>query len=62
MGQATTAAAAGISQFVDYDFREVGGETKAIVLRGTTQELGMYWETAPASAVTMHVEVEWTEE
>lgn len=61
MGQATTAAAAGIPQFVDFDFRNVG-EASAIVLRGTSQEIGLVWETAPASTPTMHLEVEWTEE
>lgn len=62
MGQATTAAAAGITDFVDFDFRGVGGETSAIVLRGTTQELALYWQTAPATTVSMLAEIEFTEE
>lgn len=60
-GQSTTAAAAGIPEVVEFDFRNLG-EQSSIVLRGTTQELGLYWETAPASSVSMHLEVEWTEE
>lgn len=61
MGQATTAAASGITDFVDFDFRNMG-EASALVLRGTTQEIGIYWQTAPATTPSLLMEVEWTEE
>lgn len=61
MGQATTAAAAGIPDIVDFDFRNLG-EQSSVVIRGTSQEVGMYWQTAPATTVSMLLEVEWTEE
>lgn len=61
MGQATTAAAAGIPNFVDFDFRN-SGEVSAVVLRGATQEVGLYWQTAPASTPSLLAEFEWTEE
>ena len=37
-------------------------ETKGVVLRGTSQGLGLVWATAPGSAVTLAVDIEWTEE
>lgn len=61
MGQSTTAAAAGIPQLIDFDFRNVG-EPSPIMLRGVAEELGLYWETAPATTPSLHLEVEWTEE
>ncbi len=61
MGQATTAAAAGIPQIVDFDFAPIGDGT-ATVLRGTAQGIGLYWITAPATTVSMLVRIEWTEE
>jgi hypothetical protein len=61
MGQAATAAAAGIPKPIDFDFRR-GGEAVPPVLNGTSQELGLIWPVAPASAVSMLLEVEWTEE
>jgi hypothetical protein len=62
MMQATTAAAAGIPDVVDLDFRGMGGETTGVVLRGTGQALSLAFGAAPATAVTLAVEVEWTEE
>jgi hypothetical protein len=61
LGQATTAAAAGITQMVDFDFTPTGDGT-AIVLRGTAQGVGLYWITAPASTVSLLLRIEWTEE
>lgn len=62
LGEATTAAAAGIPYFAEFEFRNVGGETTGIYLRGTGQGLGLAFAAAPATAVTMSLEVEWTEE
>ena len=61
MGQATTAAAAGIPDYIDFDFRTITGNEE-IYLRGTTQGVGLYFNSAPATAVSMLLEVEWTEE
>lgn len=61
MGQATTAAAGGVPDFVEFDFRNLG-EQSSVVLRGTTQEAGLYWQTAPATTVSLLAELEWTEE
>ncbi len=61
LGQATTAAAAGIPQVVEFSF-EPSGDGTAIVLRGTAQGIGLYWITAPATTVSMLLTVEWTEE
>lgn len=61
LAQATTAAAAGIPRDWLFDFGDMP-ETKGIVLRGTTQGLALVWATAPGSAVTLAVDIEWTEE
>ena len=62
LSQATTAAAGGPPpDKVEWDFRTMGGSS-GVVLRGTAQCLSLAFCTAPASAVTMVVEVEWTEE
>jgi hypothetical protein len=37
-------------------------ETRGLVLRGTAQALSLAFGAAPATAVTLAVEVEWTEE
>jgi hypothetical protein len=59
--QATTAAAAGIPMDAVWDFR-VQGESSAITLRGIAENVALTFGAAPASAVTLAVEVEWTEE
>jgi hypothetical protein len=59
--QATTAAAAGSTVEIVWDFRGQG-ETAAGTLRGTAEAIALNFSAAPASAVTMSVEVEWTEE
>lgn len=62
LSQATTAAAAGsLPPEVVFDFR-VMGENNPGVLRGTTESIGLAFAAAPATAVTMSLEVEWTEE
>lgn len=61
LGQATTAAAAGIPNMIDFDFTPVG-DGEAIVLRDTAQGVGLYWIVAPATTVSMVLRVEWTEE
>lgn len=62
LAQATTPAAAGvIDNPMMFDFSDEN-ETQGVVLRGTSQELALVFPVAPASVVTMTVEVEWTEE
>ena len=61
LGQATTAAAAGIPTTIAFDLESIP-ETQGIVLRGVAQGLGLVWATAPGSAVTLAASVEWTEE
>jgi hypothetical protein len=62
MAVATTANAAGTPpDNIEWDFRAHGGSS-GVVLRGTAQCLSLAFCTAPATAVTMVVEVEWTEE
>lgn len=60
LGQATTAAAAGIPQVIDFDFTT--GDGQPVTLRGTAQGIGLYWITAPASTVSMLIRVEYTED
>lgn len=59
--EATTAVAAAQPPDVEFDFRP-NGEAGSIVLRGTAQALSVAFGAAPASAVTLGVEVEWSEE
>lgn len=59
--QATTAAAGGVPPVVVFDFSDMP-HTHGVVLRGIAQGLGVEWPVAPASAVTLSAEVEWTEE
>ena len=49
------------TQDVLFDFRNVG-ENEALVLRGTTQGIGLLFQTAPGNAVAGTLWVEWTEE
>lgn len=60
IGQATTAAAAGVPQVVDFDFAGTGGTP--VILRATAQGIGLYWITAPATTVSLLLKIEWTEE
>jgi hypothetical protein len=51
------------ADFADIEFRFGDSpETSAVVLRGTNQYVGVNFGAAPASAVTLTIEVEWTEE
>lgn len=59
--QATVAVATSLPPLLTFDFGDTP-ETKGIVLRGTTQGCGLFFPVAPASAVTMSVDIEWTEE
>lgn len=59
--QATVAAAAGLPRDFVFDFGDMP-ETKGVVLRGTSQGLGLIWPVVPASTVTLAVDIEWTEE
>ncbi len=59
--QSTTAVGTSIPRDFVFDFGDMP-ETKGIVLRGTTQGLGLIWPVAPATAVTLSVDIEWTEE
>lgn len=61
LGQSTTAAAAGFPDWWELDFRN-RGENTALKLAGTAETLSLAFAAAPASAVTMSLEVEWTEE
>lgn len=62
LAQATVAVAAGMmGENVEFDFRG-SGENDAPTLRGTTQGIGLGFSAAPATAVTLSVDVEWTEE
>lgn len=61
LGQATTAAAAGIPENIEFDFRSVG-ESDAVTLSGTGQGIGLEWITAPATTVSLLATIEWTEE
>jgi hypothetical protein len=55
------AAGANLPLPVLWDFR-AQGEASAVTLRGTAQNLGLAFAAAPATTVTMCIEVEWTEE
>lgn len=59
--QASTAAAAGLPRDYVFDFGDMV-ETDGVILRGTTQGLGLIWPVAPATTPTISVDIEWTEE
>ncbi len=59
--QATTAAAAGLPRDFGFDFGDMP-ETKGIVLRGTSQGLGLIFPVVPATTPTLAIDIEWTEE
>lgn len=61
LAQATTAAAAGVPRDFVFDFGDMP-QTGGVTLRGLTQGLGLFWPSAPASAVTLSADIEWTEE
>lgn len=57
--EATTAAAGAAPPAVEFDFTTFDGG--GVILRGTAQGLGAAFGAAPATAVTLAVEVEWQE-
>ncbi len=59
LNKSTTAVDGSEMGFYQWDLRS-SGESSAVVLRGTTQGLGL--ELHVATATTVAVEVEWTEE
>jgi hypothetical protein len=61
MHKSSTVADGASFSDVEWTFGSVP-ETRALVLRGTTQALSLAFGAVPASAVTLAVEVEWTEE
>lgn len=60
LGQATTPAAAGLPQ--QNTLFDLVAPNTSIVLRGVAEGLSLHFANAPASAVTLSVEVEWEEE
>jgi len=58
--QATTAAAGGIPDIVSFDFDN--RDDSGVPLKGVAQGLGVAFGAAPASAVTLGLEVEWSED
>ncbi len=59
--QATVAAAAGLTRDYLFEFGDMP-ETKGIRLRGVTQEMALLFPVVLASAGTLSVDIEWTEE
>lgn len=59
--QATVAAAAGTTDWHVFDFGDTY-ETKGIYLRGVTQEIALVFPVVLASAGTLAIDIEWTEE
>ncbi len=59
--QATVAAAGGVTDYYTYNFGDMG-DTKGVVLRGVAQELALTFPVVLASAGTLSIDIEWTEE
>lgn len=60
--QATTAAAAGVFDVpIEYDGR-VLGEIDSLPLRSSSEGIGLLFPAAPATAITLALDIEWTEE
>ena len=59
--QATTAAAAGTTTDHVFNFGDISN-TRGVVLRGVTQEIALTFPVVLASAGTLAIDVEWTEE
>lgn len=59
--QSTTAAAAGLTRDYVFDFGDMP-ETKGLRLRGTSQEIALVFPVVLASAGTLSIDIEWTEE
>lgn len=59
--QATSAAAAGVVDYFTFEFGSIS-QTKGVILRGVTQELCLVFPVVLASAGTLSIDIEWTEE
>lgn len=59
--QATVAAAAGVTDYFTFYFGDLP-ETRGVTLRGVAQELALVFPVVLASAATLTVDIEWTEE
>lgn len=61
LGQATTAAAAGFTDTVEFKYGDAQDNENA-TLRAAAENIGVNFPTAPATAVTLSYEIEWTED
>jgi hypothetical protein len=61
LAQATTPAAAGVTEQIIYEFG-TDRDNHGIVLRGIGQGIGIVMPVAPATTPTLSIEIEWTEE
>lgn len=59
--QATVAAAAGLTRDFVFNFGDMP-QTEGITLRGIAQELALTFPVVLASAGTLAIDIEWTEE
>lgn len=59
--QATVAVAAGVTDYFTFNFGDMR-ETKGIILRGVAQEVALVFPVVLASAGTLAIDIEWTEE
>lgn len=63
LAEATTAVAAAQPPTIEFDLRGTGDDdTDRVLLRSSSEGIGLLFPAAPASAVTIAFEVEWTEE
>ena len=61
LAQATTPAAAGVTEQLIFEFG-TDKDNHGVVLRGTSQGLGVVMPVATATTPSLSIEVEWTEE
>jgi len=61
LAQATTAAAAGVTEQLIFEFG-TDNDNHGIVLRGVAQGVGVVMPVAAATTPTLSIEIEWTEE
>lgn len=59
--QATTPAAAGVTDYFTFNFGDMR-ETKGVILRGVAQEIALTFPVVLASVGTLAIDIEWTEE
>lgn len=60
LGQATTPAASGFPTEIEYDFTAEDAESPT--LRSVAESIALSFAAAPATAVTLSFEIEWTED